>query len=116
MEPPLMTENLGPASPNDWRATLRQRWEVIAALLIMIAVLSILDVVSLHDPELALASVPVLFLLFAALVPVQQHHILGLAGACGMYAVFREDWRFAALAYSAFAIGGLQVYQRSRRT
>ena len=110
-----MAEQPERASPAGWLSILREKWEVVAALFLMIAVLVILDVLSLHDAELALACAPVLFLLLSALVPTPPPVLLAFCGLCVGYAWLREDWRFAALSYPALALGLLQVIRRVRR-
>jgi hypothetical protein len=98
-------------------AILRANWEIAGALALMVAVLVVLDTVSLGRPELILSCAPIVFLGLAAFCRMGPVHLGAWAAACGALALVMGDWRFLGLAYPAVVLAVLiAVHRRWRRS
>jgi hypothetical protein len=98
------------------RAILRAHWEIAGALALMVAVLVVLDTVSLGRPELILSCAPIVFLGLAAFCRMEPVHLGAWTAACVALALAMGDWRFVGLAYPAVVLAVLiAVHRRLRR-
>jgi hypothetical protein len=94
---------------------LRAHWEVIGAAAILVTVLSVLDVLTLHQLDLLLSCAPLLLLVIAGLFRVGPVLLGGWTGAAILVALLKGDVRYAGLGYSAIALAALLLIQSQRR-
>jgi len=95
-------------------ALIRDNWEVLAALGIMIAVLGSLDLGWLRSPLLLLSAVPLLFLMTCAVAGLTWRLVLLWLLSCVALAALLGDWVYAGLGYPAVGGALLLGIQRMR--
>ena len=96
------------------RSRLRDRWELVAAAIIFIGVLAVIDVVWLRQPGLLLSVAPFAFLLVAALVPLRLRWVGAWIGAFILLALATGRWSYAGLTLPALILALLRAMRRVR--
>ena len=102
----------GSPPPPPWRTTIRAHWEVAAAALILLAVLAVIDVAAIGEPQLVLSFGPFALLLVAALRRLTPALLGAWVAAFVAIAFVVDDARYAGLAYPAAPLALLLYLQR----
>jgi hypothetical protein len=100
------------------RSEAREHWEVIAALVIMMAVLAILELWQIRRPELLWTMAPLVFLLFSAIRPLTMKSIIIAAAATAIPAAVNRSCVHLGLVIPVLVMGvllGAHRYRSARR-
>lgn len=87
------------------RAT--NHWELLAAVALLLAVLTVIDTAAIHQPELAFSLCPLVFFVLAAIHSFTLRGVAIWIAGLGAVALLAGDLRYVFLSYPAVVLGAL---------